>query len=90
MARDASLELCDESRQIVTRLLTRLLELATNLRDSSFISTLTMIMTRCPVTPRDKAETVAGAEPRTQARPTLGRLGGGVAQVPAAVGPGAR
>ena len=73
-----------------------LLELATNLRDSSFSSltalilTLTVIMTRCPVTPRDKAETVAGAEPRTQARPTLGRLGGGVAQVPAAVGPGAR
>ena len=49
-----------------------------------------IIKTRCPVTPRDKAETVAGAEPRTQARPTLGRLGGGVAQVPAAVGPGAR
>ena len=69
-----------------------LLELATNLRDSSLtdlILSLMMIITRCPVTPRDKAETVVGAEPRTQARPTLGRLGGGVAQVPAAVGPGA-
>ena len=61
VARDATLDLSDESRRVLNGLLTR-----------------------CPVTSRDKVEAMAGVEARLS-RPTLGRLGGGVPQPPGPV-----
>ena len=74
VARDAALDLSDESRRLVTSLLSRCP--VRSLSVSSHVTT-----DNVQVTPRDKLESVSGPDPRA-GRATLGRLGGGVAQVP--------